>query len=357
MDLFNSVLDRAVRSSLTESKLELLLEEVEDAPIVPKYDPEDFDPDEMTVEEENTAVDEMEEIIGHPLVGAVQVGGSYEVNADNVEKTMELLEEAQERQDKVITMMEPGSPADLQTDGEFDFDLLTAPDIINKPYVWNTDDPAWKDGKHSEAQALLNDLTEDKGRTALMMKVASDLEERIPDSLHEVIEPYETAQNYVENLESPESYIQTGFDNRIIPETYLVVNPEAAVAEKTGADEWLRELGVETSGDASEYTGELADEAAALAGDKSQDGYDGIIYVEASGSLGPEEIVTAAEERCNHGLNPNQEVLVAYGGGIYDSEDMKTYLEAGADFVFVGNSVQEQGAEALPEPGELEDVI
>lgn len=357
MNLVNRGLDRIVRRGLSEDKLELLEDAVEDAPVVPKYDPEDYDPEQMTPEEEEQVIEEMTDIISHPLVAAVQIGGSYDVNADNVGRTLELLEEAQERNGEVFTMLEPGSPADLQSEGQFDFDLLTAPDVINKPYVWNTQDSTWKDGKHSSAQRLLNDLTEERGSEAMVEKVASDVEDKMPGFSQRFIEPYQVAVNYVESLESPESYIQTGFDNRIVPETYFVVNPEAAVAEKTGAKEWLRELGVGTPEEAHEHSEELAQEAAALAGDKSQDGYDGIIYIEASGTLGPEEPVTAVDERLNRELGQNQDVLVAYGGGIYDSEDIKTYLEAGADFVFVGNSVQEQGAEALPDPEELEDMI
>jgi heptaprenylglyceryl phosphate synthase len=357
MNLLNRGLDRRVRSSLSEDKLELLEDAVEDAPVVPKYDPEDYDPEQLSEEEEEAAVDEMADIISHPLVEAVQIGGSYDVNADNVGKTLELLEEAQDRNGEVFTMLEPGSPADLQSEGQFDFDLLTAPDVINKPYVWNTQDSTWKDGKHSSAQRLLNDLTEERGAEAMVEKVASDVEEKIPGFAQRFVDPYQVAVNYVNSLESPESYIQTGFDNRIVPETYFVVNPDAAVAEKTSAREWLQELGVETPGDAHEHSEELAREAAALAGDKSQDGYDGIIYVEASGTLGPEEAVTAVDDRLNQELGQNQDVLVAYGGGIYDGDDIKTYIEAGADFVFVGNSVQEQGAEALPDPEELEEVI
>lgn len=357
MNLLNRGLDRKVRSSLSEDKLELLEEAVEDAPVVPKYDPEDYDPEELSEEEEEAAIDDMADIISHPLVEAVQIGGSYDVNADKVRKTLELLDEAQDRNGEVFTMLEPGSPADLQLDGQFDFDLLTAPDVINKPYVWNTQDSARKDGNHSLAQRLLNELTESRGTEELVEEVESEVEERIPGFAQKFADPHQIAVNYVNSLESPESYIQTGFDNRIVPETYFVVNPEADVAEKTNAREWLEELGVETREEAHEHSEELAREAGALAADKSQDGYNGIIYVEASGALGPEEAVTAVDDRLNQELGQNQDVLVAYGGGIYDGDDIKTYIEAGADFVFVGNSVQEQGAEALPDPEELEEVI
>lgn len=347
MNIVNRGIDRAVRSSITEDKLEQLSEEIEEAPIVPKYDPEDFDPEELDKDERAQKVAEMAEIISHPYVGAVQIGGSYDVNAGNVGETLDMLEEAQERNGEIFTLLEPGSPADLQEDGEFDFDLLTQPDVINKPYVWNTEDSTWKDGKHSSAQKLLNQVVEEKGEEALREKVASDVGSTIPEFIHGTIDPYRIARDYVDSLESPESYIQTGFDNRIIPETYLVVNPQAAVAEKTSADEWLE----------GKDTEDLVEEAAAMAGDKSQDGYDGILYVEASGTLGPEEVVRATRERLNQELNPDQDVILAYGGGISNGEEITRYLESGADMVFVGNSVQERGPEALPEPGELDEVL
>ena len=345
MSVRNRILDRFVRAELTDDALQELQERIGHSPVVPKYDPEDQDPAVMTEEEEEQKVDEMTEIIGHPLVEVVQIGGSYDVTAENIDKTLEMLGRAQEREEEIYTMLEPGSTSDLKRDGEFDFDILTQPDAINKPYVWNTDDSEWKDGKHSEAQHLLNELAEDRGHEAIGSTVASKLRSVLPGYLDGVIPVDSIAREYAENVEA-DSYIKAGFDSRMIPETYLVVNPDAAVAEKTGADRWIEE----------HTDDELVDEAAALTADRVQDGYDGIIYIEASGELGPEEAVEAADRRRESISNDNS-MIVAYGGGIYGSDDIERYLEAGADMVFVGNSVQEQGADALPDEERVEEIL
>lgn len=341
MELLNLLLDRMVRENLEEDKIEQLIDIVDEAPIVPKYDPEDFDPVQIDERTEQRKVSEMEEIISHPAVGAVQIGGSYDVNSRKVGKTLELLSQAEENTgQEIFTMLEPGSPTDLQDeDGQFDLDVLTEPDAINKSYVWNTTDSEWKDGKHSEAQKLLNNLTRDKGEMALYEKVRSSLSSKVPKFLQKIVDPDKQAASYIDHIDNPVSYIRRDFDNRIISETYLVVNPDAAVAEKTGADEWLETA---TSDD-------LIEEGAAMAADRIQDGYQGILYIEASGELGPEEVVGSVEQRLPVDED-SYNMLVAYGGGIEDGEGAKTYLDAGADLVFVGNSIQENGAEALPSP-------
>jgi len=107
-------------------------------------------------------------------------------------------------------------------------------------------------------------------------------------------------------------------------EAYIVMNPEASVAEYTQAD-------------CSLDAGEVA--AYATTADRmfGQD----IVYVEYSGTLGDPEKVGAAHDAVH-------DATVFYGGGVHDYESAKL-MGDNADVVVVGDLVHDEGIEALRE--------
>ena len=112
--------------------------------------------------------------------------------------------------------------------------------------------------------------------------------------------------------------------NRTFTEAYVIMNPEASVAEYTNADCDLK------ADDVAAY----AEVAERMLGQE-------IVYVEYSGTYGDPDVVQAA-------ANAVEEAAVFYGGGIGDYE---TAYEMGkrADTVVVGDLVHEKGVDAVRE--------
>ena len=119
--------------------------------------------------------------------------------------------------------------------------------------------------------------------------------------------------------------IEDGLDwDRTTTEAYIVMNPEASVAEYTEAD-------CEQS---AEDVGAFARVAEKMFGQE-------IVYVEYSGTFGDPEIVQAAAD----GLD---DATLFYGGGIGDYDnayEMGQY----ADVIVVGDLVHDVGCEAVAE--------
>jgi phosphoglycerol geranylgeranyltransferase len=111
---------------------------------------------------------------------------------------------------------------------------------------------------------------------------------------------------------------------RTTTEAYIVMNPEASVAEYTDADCGL---------DADEV-GAYATVAERLLG---QD----IVYVEYSGTLGDENVVAAAAD----GI---EDATLFYGGGIGDY-DAAYRMGRHADTVVVGDLLHDEGVDAVRE--------
>jgi phosphoglycerol geranylgeranyltransferase len=112
--------------------------------------------------------------------------------------------------------------------------------------------------------------------------------------------------------------------SRTHTEAYIVLNPDSAVAEYTGANCDL------TSDDVAAY----ATIAERMFGQS-------IVYVEYSGTLGDPDVVAAATDAVD-------EATVFYGGGIHDYESAYT-MARHADTVVVGDLVHDEGVEALNE--------
>ncbi|MFB6134496.1 MAG: phosphoglycerol geranylgeranyltransferase [Halanaeroarchaeum sp.] len=110
--------------------------------------------------------------------------------------------------------------------------------------------------------------------------------------------------------------------DRTWTEAYIVLNPEAAVAEYTEADCDL---------DPDEVAGYAA-VADRLFGQE-------IVYVEYSGTLGDEEKVRAASEAL-------EDATLFYGGGIHDYDSADAMAEH-ADVIVVGNLLHDEGIEAV----------
>ncbi|WP_137283691.1 phosphoglycerol geranylgeranyltransferase [Halorussus salinisoli] len=107
-------------------------------------------------------------------------------------------------------------------------------------------------------------------------------------------------------------------------EAYIIMNPDASVADLTSAD------CDQTPEDVAAY----AEVAEQMYGQE-------IIYVEYSGTFGDPEAVEAAADALN-------EATLFYGGGIHDYESANTMAEH-ADVVVVGDLVHDDGVDAVRE--------
>jgi phosphoglycerol geranylgeranyltransferase len=112
--------------------------------------------------------------------------------------------------------------------------------------------------------------------------------------------------------------------NRTTTEAYIIMNPDASVAELTDAD------CDQTPEDVAAY----AEAAEQMYGQE-------IVYVEYSGMYGDPDVVEAAG-------NALEEAALFYGGGIRDYDSARTMAER-ADTIVVGDLVHDEGCEAVRE--------
>jgi phosphoglycerol geranylgeranyltransferase len=111
---------------------------------------------------------------------------------------------------------------------------------------------------------------------------------------------------------------------RTTTEAYIVLNPEASVAEVTEAD-----------------TDQTADDVASFAAVAEKMFGQKIIYIEYSGTFGDTEKVGAARETLD-------EATLFYGGGIGDYESAYEMGED-ADTIVVGDLLHDEGVDAVRE--------
>jgi len=109
---------------------------------------------------------------------------------------------------------------------------------------------------------------------------------------------------------------------RVVPEAYIVLNPDSAVGKVTGADCTLSAAGVGVYAT-------MADRYFRFP----------IVYIEYSGMYGDPRVVHTAAEALHH-------ARLFYGGGI-DSPGRAAEMAQWADTIVVGNAVYEAGTEAL----------
>ena len=119
--------------------------------------------------------------------------------------------------------------------------------------------------------------------------------------------------------------IGNGLDwDRTTTEAYIIMNPEADVAELTDADCDQTPEDVAAFGRAAEK----------LLGQE-------IVYIEYSGTFGDPAVVARTAERLD-------DATLFYGGGIHDYETART-MAAHADTVVVGDLIHDEGSEAVAE--------
>lgn len=112
--------------------------------------------------------------------------------------------------------------------------------------------------------------------------------------------------------------------DRTHTEAYIVLNPEASVAELTDAD------CDQSAADVAAY----AEVAERMLGQQ-------IVYIEYSGTFGDPEKVQAAQEALD-------EATLFYGGGIHDYDSANT-MGQHADVIVVGNLLHDEGCAAVEE--------
>ncbi len=110
--------------------------------------------------------------------------------------------------------------------------------------------------------------------------------------------------------------------DRVIPEAYIVLNPDSSVAKVTGAQCFL------SNKEVMAYC-EVADQYFSFP----------LIYIEYSGTYGDPTVVKQASESINRSI-------LYYGGGI-DSPEKAYEMSRYADTIVVGNAVYEKGVETL----------
>lgn len=110
----------------------------------------------------------------------------------------------------------------------------------------------------------------------------------------------------------------------VVPEAYIVLNPDSAVGRVTGARADLKK-----------------DEVCAYAEVAENYFKFPVVYIEYSGKFGDPEIVRAVKERLKN-------AVLFYGGGI-DSAEKSRIMSECADVVVVGNVIYEKGLKAYRE--------
>jgi phosphoglycerol geranylgeranyltransferase len=112
--------------------------------------------------------------------------------------------------------------------------------------------------------------------------------------------------------------------SRTHTEAYIVLNPEASVAELTQAD----------CDQSAEDVAAYAEVAERMLGQE-------IVYIEYSGTFGDPEKVRAAQESL-------EAATLFYGGGIHDYDSANTMAKH-ADVIVVGNLLHDEGCGAVEE--------
>lgn len=112
--------------------------------------------------------------------------------------------------------------------------------------------------------------------------------------------------------------------NRTFTEAYIVLNPEASVAELTQAD----------CDQSPEDVAAYAEVAEKMLGQE-------IVYIEYSGAFGDPTTVQAAQQSL-------EAATLFYGGGIHDYDSANTMAEH-ADVIVVGNLLHDEGCGAVEE--------
>lgn len=349
MNPLTGFMDRAVRGEISDDALARLSENLEGSPVIAKYDPEDF-------HEDGISTGEILSVLEDDLIGAVQIGGSGDsVTNGNMNTAFSRIQEANEEV-QLPVLMEPGKTGDMENGG-LDSDILTEPDIFNKPRVYNTGNAEWITGHHRKFQRMLNSKLDEKAEEMIDGKIREKLQDSLPGytPFREALTD-RVAGDYVSDIgeDGARALARQAVDSSTVTEAYYVVNPDSTVAEITDADQDILSM---------DYS-EMVEDARGVVSDLAQDGYEGIIYIESSGALAPPELVEEVKEEIDlHGIQGD--TLLAYGGGIGGTEtvdrlvygsdiaelptekQIDAYLENGADTVIVGNSFQEKGKEAL----------
>jgi len=111
---------------------------------------------------------------------------------------------------------------------------------------------------------------------------------------------------------------------KVIPEAYIVLNPNSAVGKVTGADCLIS-----------------AQEAAAYASVADHYFKFPIVYIEYSGTYGNPEVVRQVSQSIEN-------AILYYGGGI-DSGEKAAKMAQYADTIVVGNAVYDKGVKTLIE--------
>lgn len=280
---------------------------------IAKFDPEDV----PTVEEIDAALEDGD-------FDAVQLGGTDGITLDEMRRTYEAAEAATD----MPVYVEPGDVDHVSGDA-VDLDLLLEPDAFTVPTVRNTADGTWTVGKQNDFNAMVREELDGNYREVLE-------EAGIPGGIARRIDEG-TARRYVHGV----------LQARMVPEAYIVLNPESGVGEVSGADDWV-------------YGRDDVDRAVEGVVDalyQQAPGYDGVVYFEGSGGYAPPHTVERGVDAIR---DAGGDPVVWYGGGIGTDvaidaleyragehpEDLTTaeqkelMFDAGVDAVLVGNAIQ-----------------
>lgn len=294
------------------------IDRLPDRAAIAKFDPEDV-----------PSVAEIAATVEDGDFDAVQIGGTNDVSLDEMTATYRNAAAATDRD----VYVEPGG-LDHVAAGDVDLSLLMEPEAFTVPTVRNTRDGAYTVDEQNRFNAMIREQVDGRERELLREAAGSRIAAPFIDRMGE-----RTASRYVHEA----------LNARMVPESYVVLNPDANVATKSGADAWLDGRDGDPITDIQGVIDTLYQQAP---------GYDGVVYFEASGGYAPPHLVAAGVDAIReNGGDP----AVWYGGGIGTDRSVRTLTyrdgehpadltapeqaammyDAGVDAVLVGNAIQE----------------
>ncbi len=352
MDVANSaadIIDNLISSEDISQEIDekrnrnTLLEFEQDAAKIAKFDPEDEIPsiDEL--------YDQLIDEDGDLEYDAVQIGGTFGVESngfmDWVEAADELSNISEERGNQGLSVLAEPSEQSHVLDQDAPENTVLEPDYFTVPRITNTKQQKYRGELHEEFIGEMNSYIESiDGEKVLSERVSehikSDIRERVPDNRiaqsagdrilsvsSSVID--RIAEKKVESyLQEPEgtgrSYnaedvLEDIFWSQWITEDYFVTNPEASVATKTGADDWLQ--GKDTTDLMQDVQEKIKHSAEAW---EPRYRAQSVFYIEGSGAQTPFEIIKAADlARQEHNLD----IQILYGGGIENGDNQSDLIQ------------------------------
>ncbi|NMJ77202.1 hypothetical protein GLU64_02215 [Nanohaloarchaea archaeon] len=327
------------RNTLQEFKQDTarIAKSEQDVASIAKFDPEDEIP---SIEK---LYDQVTDENGNLEHNALQIGGTNEVEPGMfmnwVEAAYKLSNMSEERGNQGLSVLaEPSEKSHVLNQESYE-EVVLEPDYFTVPRITNTEDDKYRGELHEEFIDKMNDyIASNDSKEALSEHVSeqvkSDIRERVPDNTvaqsagdrilsassgivdalaEKKVENYLRGTDGTRRSKDADSVLKEIFWSQWITEDYFVTNPEASVATKTGADDWLQGKGtIDLMQDVQEKIKQSAE-----AGEPRYRAQS-VFYIEGSGAQAPFEIIKAADLAKQE---YNLDIQILYGGGIENGDN------------------------------------